>query len=345
VFRVGDSNDWEVVRRRRRVTETGDPELVEGPPGSAWVGAAMVGLLLLMAVVSVGIVQAAGREARRPPVAQVQVPAQVGRPGEVAAAELNRRGFVVDLQPEPNIVVPAGTVVGQEPVAGSKLEQGSRVVLRVSSGPPGTRVPDVRGLPAAEAVRSLSNSGLGAEQRPVFNDRVRAGEVVASSPRQERLVLPGAVVVLSVSQGPEPRVVPQMVGREAAAAMADLARSGLAAGRVTVQATGSAPPGTVLSTNPPAGSSRPPRFPVAVVVSGPAEQVAVPDFVGLTRSAASVVARATELRLEVRTQLVAPGQPGAGRVVGQSLPPATPVPAGSTVTVTVAVDPTQGAGP
>ena len=342
---MADPQDWEVVRRRRRVSETGDPEVVERPPGAAWVAAAVVGLLVLMAVVSIGIVQAAGRESRRPPVAQVQVPAQVGRPGEVAAAELGRRGFVVDLQPEPNIIVPAGTVVGQEPVAGSKLEQGSRVVLRVSSGPPGTKVPDVRGLPAAEAVRSLSNSGLGATQRLVYDDKVRAGEVVSSSPRQDRLVLPGVVVTLAVSQGPEPRVVPQMVGREAAAAMADLARSGLAAGKVTVRATNSVPPGTVLSTDPPAGTSRPPKYPVAVVVSGPVEEQRVPDFVGLTRSAASVVARASGVRLDVQTLLVPAGQLGAGRVVGQSVPPSTPVPAGSTVTVTVAVDPTQPPGP
>jgi len=342
---VAESKDWEVVRRRRRVTETGDPEVVEPSPGAAWVAVAVVGLLLLMAVVSVGIVQATDRASRRPPVAQVQVPSQVGRTGEAAAAELTQRGFVVDLQPEPNIIVPAGTVVGQEPVAGSKLEQGSRVVLRVSSGPPGTKVPDVRGLPAAEAARGMANAGLGAEQVLVYDDRVRAGEVVSTSPRQDRLVLPGVVVKLSVSQGPEPRVVPTMVGREAAAAMADLARSGLAAGKVTFRATDSVPPGTVVSTDPPAGTSRPPKYPVAVVVSEPVEQQQVPDFVGLTRSAAGVVAKASGVRLVVQTQLVPAGQLGAGRVVGQSVPPATPVPAGSSVTVTVAVDPTQPPGP
>jgi len=334
-----------VVRRRRRVTETGEPEVVERSPGGGWVAVAVVGLVLLMAFVSFGVVQSAGRQSRRPPVAQVQVPAQVGRPAEAATADLRRRGFVVDLQPEPNILVPVGTVVGQEPVAGSKLEQGSRVVLRVSSGPPGTKVPDVRGLPAADAVRSLTNAGLGAAQRSVFNDKVRPGEVVASSPRQDRLVLPGLVVTLLVSQGPQPRQVPQMVGREAAAAMADLARAGLAAGKVTVSPTSSSPPGVVLSTDPPAGSSRPPRFPVAVVVSGPVELVPVPDLVGLTRSAAAVVARASGVRLEVTSRLVEPGAPGAGRVVGQSLPPATQVVEGTEVVVTVAVDPSQGAGP
>ena len=342
---MADPKGWDVVRRRRRVTETGDPETVEQPPGALAVAAAVVGLLLLMAAVSFGIVQAAGRESRRPPVAQVQVPSEVGRAGEAAAADLNQRGFVVDLQPEPNIVVPPGIVVGQEPVAGSKLEQGSRVVLRVSSGPPGTKVPDVRGLPAAEAVRSLANAGLGAAQEQVFDDKVRAGEVVSSSPKQDRLVLPGVVVRLAVSQGPRPRVVPQMVGREAAAAMADLARSGLSAGKVTSRATDSVPPGTVVSTDPPAGTSHPPRYPVAVVVSTSVEQSLVPDFVGLTRSAAAVVAKASGVRLTVQTLVVPPGQLGAGRVVSQSLPPATPLPAGSAVTVTVAVDPTQPPGP
>ncbi|MFM7063188.1 MAG: hypothetical protein ACKO04_06820, partial [Actinomycetes bacterium] len=90
---------WEVVRRRRRVTETGEPEEVEPPAGIGRLLAGLAGLLLLMAVVSLGIVASADRESRRTPVAQVQVPAQVGRTAEVATTELRRRGFVVDLQP------------------------------------------------------------------------------------------------------------------------------------------------------------------------------------------------------------------------------------------------------
>ena len=45
---MADQQDWAVVRRRRRVTETGDPEVIERPPGAAWLAAAVAGLLLLL---------------------------------------------------------------------------------------------------------------------------------------------------------------------------------------------------------------------------------------------------------------------------------------------------------
>ncbi|MGH2760199.1 MAG: PASTA domain-containing protein, partial [Actinomycetota bacterium] len=49
----------------------------------------------------------------------------------------------------------AGTVLNHEPEAGSLAERGSPIVLRVSQGARRVRVPDVRGMPVAEALGLL----------------------------------------------------------------------------------------------------------------------------------------------------------------------------------------------
>ncbi|MFM7068495.1 MAG: PASTA domain-containing protein [Actinomycetes bacterium] len=332
-------------RARRRVTETGDYEPVVPALGPVAVLVGVLAVLVAMVAVSVGVVHVAALSSRRVPVPQIQVPQLVGRSAQAGADQLLRRGFVVDLSPEANILVSPGTVVGQVPVAGSKLEQGSRVVLRVSSGPPGITVPDVAGLPGPEAVRSATNSRLVGQVVEVFSDTVRPGEVVSTVPRAGRPTLPGTVVTINVSKGPRPRVVPEMVGREIAAAMADLARAGLGAGRVTVRATNASPPGVVLSTNPAAGSGRPPGFPVAVVVSGPVEDAVVPGFVGLTVDGAKQVAAAGRVTIRVRFLQVRAGDVAAGRIVSQSSPAGSVVPSGTVVDVVLAVDPLAPAGP
>ena len=330
--------------RRRRVTETGPVERVDAPPPWAWTAVALVVLAAAMVLVAVGAVNSWERTATRPAVPQILVPGETARSAETAQRDLERRGFVVDLQPEPNILVPPGTIVGQAPVGGSKLEQGSRVVLRVSAGPPGVAVPDVRGVQVPEAVRSLAVVGLTAESVPTFSDSVRPGEVISTSPRRGREVLPGSRVRLAVSNGPRPRVVPPMVGQPAPNAFAALARAGLAAGRVRERVVTGTPAGVVVSTDPPAGTARPPKFPVAVVLSAPPRTVTVPDFVGLSRDGAVTVARAGSVRVVGKDEFVGPGSPEGGTVLGQSLPPGSEVAPGTLVELVVGVDPTAPPG-
>jgi serine/threonine-protein kinase len=135
-----------------------------------------------------------------------------------------------------------------------------------------------------------------------------------------------------------------MVGRPAPEAFADLARAGLTAGRVRERVVAGTPAGVVVSTDPPAGTARPPKFPVAVVVSAPAATVDVPDFVGLSRAGAVTVARAGSVRGVGRDETVPAGSPEGGSVLSQSLPPGSPVAPGTLVELVVGVDPTAPPG-
>jgi beta-lactam-binding protein with PASTA domain len=97
-------------------------------------------------------------------------------------------------------------------------------------------------------------------------------------------------------------------------------------------------PGTVIATDPVPGTGLAPGTPVAVTISGPAEQLEVPTMVGLLSSSARWVVP-SGLQLLSRGRVLAPGDARVGRVIEQSLPPGTPVGPGTPVEIVVGVAP------
>ena len=66
-----------------------------------------------------------------------RVPDVVGRDYELARERLANAGFEAEMGPlRPDPIVARGSVVEQSPAAGSILEEGGKVVLSVSAGPP-----------------------------------------------------------------------------------------------------------------------------------------------------------------------------------------------------------------
>jgi serine/threonine-protein kinase len=91
--------------------------------------------------------------------APIDVPSLIGQPVDFARAQIEQQGLVAAVeQVEDN--APAGQVVGQEPAAGSGAEPGQTVTLRVSTGPPTSPVPDVRGQPCQRAADTLEQAGF-----------------------------------------------------------------------------------------------------------------------------------------------------------------------------------------
>ena len=83
---------------------------------------------------------------------------------------------------------------------------------------------------------------------------------------------------------PQPRAVPDVVGQSVGAARDILAASRFTA--VVREEISSQPPGTVLSQDPPAGSSLSPSIPVTLVVAGQPD-ASLPNVVGQTVEVAS----------------------------------------------------------
>ena len=328
--RIGDSD-------AERITEIGGPELLDTGDHTvaAIVGGVALVAVLLLALFGFSHVLEEAAERREVPV--VVVPRLSNRPVAQAQAQLERLGLIVDVQFQPNERVPADVVVAQSPIAGARLEVGARVVLSVSDGPSGVRVPDVVGQPVADATRLMSVIGLTAVPIEEYDESVPAGEVIATNPPASNRSLVGAPVELIVSKGPEPRVVPEVVGLPSADGMVLIGAAELNVGTVTRRAVDGVEPGKIASVDPPVGTSVPRDSRVNVVISIIPPVRTVPDLVGMRRATAVKIADELGITLTVRTEAVTAGDRRAGLVISQTPVADSPVAA---MTVTVAAVPT-----
>ena len=102
--------------------------------------------------------------------------------------------------------VPAGTVKGQSPAAGTSATFGSAVEITISTGPsaaPQVTVPNVVGLAQSAAQSAITTVGLavGAATQAA-SDGVAKGSVISQSPPAGTSVAKGSAVNLVISSGP-----------------------------------------------------------------------------------------------------------------------------------------------
>ena len=147
-----------------------------------------------------------------------QVPNVVGLSEADAKTTLEGAGFKVTTTKAANADVPAGDVVSQSPAAGTVVAAGSTVTISVSTGPPPApkpSVPNVVGLPEADAKTALEDAGFKVTTTQAANADVPAGAVISQSPAAGAVVAAGSTVSISVSTGapaaPKP-TVPNVVG-------------------------------------------------------------------------------------------------------------------------------------
>ncbi|MBP9002133.1 MAG: PASTA domain-containing protein [Candidatus Hydrogenedentes bacterium] len=221
------------------------------------------------------------------------VPDVVGLTQVAATTAITAAGLYVGTVTEQcSDTVAAGSVISQNPVAGTAVTEGSTVDLVVSSGPCGGQqvtVPNVVGLTQAAATTAITAAGLYVgtvtEQ---CSDTVSAGQVISQDPAVGASVAPGTAVNLVVSSGPcggQQVTVPNVVNKPEADARAEIMAAGLVVGTVTTQCSDTAPAGQVISQDPVGGASVAPGTAVNLVVSaGPA---VVPNVTGQAQSAAT----------------------------------------------------------
>lgn len=195
--------------------------------------------------------------AQMPVVVRVDVPDVVSLPVDDAAAAVRRSGLGVEIRLAPSDEQ-AGTVVEQEPPAGSEVEEGSQVVLSVArkQAPQASRVdvPDVVGSTASEARQTLRALGLRVSVTRVLDDAPE-GTVVAQSPAATSSVRKGATIRLRVSAGPRSVTVPDVLGLDEVAARQELEAAGFTV-RVSEQPTDDPTnDGVVLEQSPVGGAS------------------------------------------------------------------------------------------
>jgi len=313
-------------------------DYVEEPPRR---NGAFVAVLLLLLLVLGGVLyllaQALGvfDDDGGDVVAMVPVPAVVGQLEEEARTTLAAAGFVVNVTYEENPEFDDGVVSEQDPAAGEEHEEGGTVTLTVSSGEEQVEVPEVVDFTEEDARSVLSDAGFrDIRTEAVFDPEIEAGRVVTQNPEAGESAPLSATITLFVSQGAEERSVPELAGRTASEAEAILRQQGFEVAQA-LENSADVPQGTVIGTNPGAGTVLEVGETVTLVVSAGPEQVIVPNVAEKTEQTAREELELAGFRVEVVDQALPPGSPDDGRVLAQDPVGGQRAQVGTTVTITV----------
>ena len=256
------------------------------------------------------------------------IPELQGRTVEAARDRLTELGFEVALvDGRYDMQVPAGQVLVVHPAAGATLDQGTRVTIVPSKGPPPVAVPSVTGDPLKKAKGAMRNAGLRVSVKHRFDGRVPVDHVISQQPSTGRIPK-GSTVSLVVSDGPKPVPIPDVRGTAEDRALKVLGAKGF---EVVIEEAFSkqVTPGDVVATDPTAGTDLQPGETIVLTVSLGPEYFDCPDFFGMSVDEARAMAQQHGLEL---TALPVPGSSG-NNVVSQIPGGGTRIRYGSTVTV------------
>ena len=174
--------------------------------------------------------------------------------------------------------IPAGRVLLQQPEAGSLAKPAQIVRVVLSLGRRELRVPELAGLAPRAAALKLSRESLELGAASWLREPGLPSGIVAQDPEPETPAGKGeAVRVLTNRGAPERRIVmPDLVGKDAAAARARLEKFGFRVGSARFEAYEGVRPNTVLKQFPPAGYPLSSREVVSLTVSRSPDTLAAP---------------------------------------------------------------------
>ena len=178
---------------------------------------------------------------------QVTVPALVGKTVAAAESSLASQGLTLGEQTPAASDQPKGTILTQNPAAGSQLAKGQAVAVSVSAGRAQVQVPTLTGLASSDDARvALAEVQLVLGNVTQKDSDQPEGMVLSQSPTSGTTVNAGSKVNITVSNGMVS--VPNVVNQSEAQAQATLQNAGFNVQVVDQQS--SQPDGTVLAQSP-----------------------------------------------------------------------------------------------
>jgi len=167
---------------------------------------------------------------------------------------------------------PEGTVIAQSMSPGELTDRGKIVTIKVSRGGTQVKIPDVRNKDYPAAVQELETAGLKVGTVLRVSDQLKQPNVViAQNPAAPASVMNNRMVDLLVSEGGTGREetvqVPDLRGETEANARRVLEQSHLVMSRAISQETNQFPEGTVVRTDPRAGTRVPTGRAVALYIA------------------------------------------------------------------------------
>jgi beta-lactam-binding protein with PASTA domain/predicted Ser/Thr protein kinase len=261
----------------------------------------------------------------------VAVPDVEGVAEQLAVSQIRDAGLQELIVREASEEAKKGIVFEQDPQPGERIERGNFVTIRVSTGPPKTTVPDVKGQRRDEAVAELANADLKANVVAI-NSGEPVDTVLGQDPKPGTELVKGSTVRINVSKGPKPIAVPNVVGSPFESAQSALQGAGFAVARQDVES--GEPAGTVVGQDPAAGTQQGKGSVITLQVSqGPATSQ-VPDVTSQTEDDARAQLTSSGFEVQVVEEIVE-DQTLEGRVLSQDPEGGTDAEEGTTVVIVV----------
>ena len=227
----------------------------------------LVGSAVVAAVVSAGTTYALQHAQMQKEA--IEVPSVLGLPVQSARSLIESRGlmFVVSEERE-DARTPAGNILQQRPLQGSRIERGQGVDVVVAKAPAPVKMPSLVGLALDDAKARLESAKLVlGKVSEDASPTVKAGGVVAQSVAEGSEARVGSAIDLVVSKGPATISVPGVVGRSLARAKEDLQKAGFTVGNLRSRSDEDRMDGVILEQNPAANQQAPKGSAVDLVVN------------------------------------------------------------------------------
>ncbi|MGW3629804.1 Stk1 family PASTA domain-containing Ser/Thr kinase [Streptomyces sp. NPDC005122] len=201
-----------------------------------------------------------------------------------------------------------------------------------------TKVPLLLAKTETQARSRIEAAGLDVGQvRHAYSDTVKRGTVISSDPHPGVRIRDHDSVSLTVSDGPKTVRVPDLNGFTLPKAREVLKDEGLAAGMITREFSGDVLKGSVIRTDPEAGTRRHAGSAIALVVSK-GSPVEIADVTGTSVEDARAELEQAGLKVRIAAQRVT-SEFDKGQVAQQSPDAGSEAATGDTVTLTLSRGP------
>jgi len=239
-------------------------------------------VIALVWIFVVALVASAGWFFGRGPGTIIRIPSLNGLLQEQAVAQLQDQGVPVRISTAYDDDLAVGRVVQSVPDTGENIMRFQGVELTVSQGPELFPLPKVSGSTAAKAKDSLKQDGFSnVKTREEYSDDVDKGNVISTSPEAGKKIARKGSVTLTVSLGPAPVQVPDLVGLTEDEAETALEAVGLELDVEDSVNSSEIPEDRIVSQNP-SNTTAQVGSTITVIMSDGPEYVDIPSVVGMS---------------------------------------------------------------
>lgn len=244
--------------------------------------AVVIGILVALAVIGIGAYALTGGFSKGDPVPNV-----VNMTVEAAEVELTDSGFKLGKVDEVfDDAIEIGKIISQDPAAGKKAEEGTKVNVVVSKGREAATIPDLTNMTASQAKEALESAGLKWEAgQAEFSDTIEKNHVVRQDPAGgAEGYYKGDTVTYYLSLGKDNTSVPSVLGMSQADAESALKDSGLEVSIGASEYSDDYAEGLVIRQSLPGGTSTPRGETVTIYISKGSDPdkalISIPDVRG-----------------------------------------------------------------